>query len=127
MARNRKLELNNVGSGRWETADGRFGILQRLMPINPMEVTSDFKINKEYSIHSFEDYKGPRSFIELAPEIGRVSVYREVFPWLGAYTGEGSFVLGHPELMEPKPMGRSKQVEEILNFLDDVLVENNHE
>jgi len=111
MARNRKLELDSVGIGRWMTADGRFGVLKRRRPINPMEATSDFKIQVEYSIHSFEEYDGPREFLELAPEVGRVQVFREVFPWLGEYTGEGSFEKGDPQLTAAKPMGGSPKTE----------------
>ena len=44
MSRNNKLELDNVGIGKWMTSDGRFGVFRRLMPINPMEVTLNFKI-----------------------------------------------------------------------------------
>jgi hypothetical protein len=102
MPRNLKLELNNVGPGRWLTSDGRFGVFKRMMPINPWLVTYNWKIKFEYSIHDFRDYNGPREYIELAPEVGRVGVYREVFPWLGKFTGEGSFEFGNPDRVTAK-------------------------
>ena len=108
MARNKKLELNNVAPGRWVTSDGRFAVLKIAKPINPMLVTDQWKIAYEFSIRSFEGYDGLRGFPELAPEIGRVDVYRKVFPWLGQYTGEGSFDVGNPEQMEAKPLGGSR-------------------
>ena len=105
MARNKKLELNNVASGVWFTTDGRFAVVRRRQPINPMEATVDFKITNEFSIRSFEGYDGPRNYPQLAPEVGSVSTFKEVFPWLGEYTGEGSFVVGEPMQAEPLPLG----------------------
>jgi len=123
MARNSKLELDAVGLGRWMTADGRFGVFKRNKAINPMEATVDFKIKPEYSIHSFEDYNGPKQFIELAPEVGRVDTFNQVFPWIGQYTGEGSFEKGVPDRVTAKPMGGSRKVEEALEFLSDVFTQ----
>lgn len=120
MARNSKLELDGVAPGKWMTSDGRFAVLKRNIPINPMEATADFKIQIEYSIHSFEDYNGPKQFIELAPEIGRIQSFKEAFPWLGQYTGEGSFEKGDPGRVTAKPMGGSKGVEEALQVLEDI-------
>lgn len=105
MARNKKLELNNVSSGVWFTTDGRFAVVRRRQPINPMEATVDFKITNEFSIRSFEGYDGPREYPQLAPEVGSVGTFREVFPWLGEYTGEGSFVVGDPGQSAPLPVG----------------------
>jgi len=117
MARNRKLELENIGSGRWQTSDGRFAILRRRVPIDPLGVGEKWKVKSEYSIHDFRDYDGPRNFIELAPEIGRVDSFREAFPWLGQFTGEGSFELGNPERTEAKPVGGSRKIQETRDFL----------
>ena len=94
--RNKALELNNIGTGKWITTDKRFGVVMRKYPINAMTPSFNFKIKRVYEIKSFEDYNGPREFPELAPTIGRVDVYRKVFPWLGVYTGEGSFKKGDP-------------------------------
>lgn len=123
MARNNKLELDSSGIGTWSTADGRFSIVRRSIPINPMEATSDFKIRIEYSIHSFEDYDGPTQYPQLAPEIGRIDTFKEAFPWLGEYTGEGSFELGNPSLLTAKPMGGNQKIEETMNVLEDVFCE----
>jgi len=126
MPRNKKLELDNIAPGKWLTADGRFGVFRRFKAINPMEVTSDFKVGKEYSIHSFEEYNGPREYLELAPEVGRVENYREIFPWLGQHTGEGSFELGDPDRVTAKPMG-ARRVEEAMIVLTDVFDGRNTE
>jgi hypothetical protein len=104
------------------TTDGRFGVFKRSVPIDPMVVTEKWKIGTEYSIHDFRDYAGPKEFIELAPEVGRVKAYKEVFPWLGVFTGEGSFELGNLGRREPKSMG--KKVQEVKDFLAVVLCED---
>jgi len=105
--RNRKLELEYVCPGRWKTIDGRFVILKKIAPINPMEVTEKWKIRNEYSIRNMVGYDGPFDFPEFAPEVGVVDVYREVFPWLGKYTGEGSFEVGNPDRVKPKGLSES--------------------
>lgn len=120
MARNKNLELDNVGSGRWLTADGRFGVFRRVKAINPMEATFNFKIKKEYSIHSFVDYDGPKEWIQLAPEIGRVDTFGQVYPFLGEYTEEGSFEKGEPAVAQAKPLGGARKDSKLS---EDVLVE----
>ena len=123
MARNKKLELDSDVRGIWWTADKRFAVYRRRKPINPMEATVDFKIKQVYSIHSFEHYDGPREYPQLAPEVGRVESYKEAFPWLGKYTGEGSFEAGNPERTTAKPMGGTRKIEEAWTVLADVFGE----
>lgn len=105
MARNGKLSLEHYGPGRWKTVDGRFVVLRQLEPINPMLVTSSWKIKNVYSIRDLREYDGPREFPEFAPEVGLVGSYREVYPWLGKFTGEGSFEIGNPDRVEAKTSG----------------------
>ena len=109
-----------MGSGRWMTSDGRFGVFRRVIATTPMEVTGKWKTEMAYSIHDFRGYNGPKEFIELAPEVGRVSSYREAFPWLGEYTGEGSFEVGVPGRAEPKPVGGVRKVQEASEILQIV-------
>lgn len=130
MARNKKLELDSVGIGKWMTSDGRFAVVRRLTAINPMEVSFDLaskkdekiwkKIKLEYSIHSFEDYNGPKEFMELAPEVGRVSSFNQAYPWLGQYTGEGSFEKDNPELITAKTPGVKNGIVEAVEVLSEV-------
>lgn len=120
MARNKRLELTYVGLGKWFTSDGRFAVLKQMRPIDPMLATMRWKIQYVYSIRSFVDYNGPREWPELAPEIGRVGVYKDVFPWLGKYTGEGSFEMGNPERIEAKPMGGNR-IQEARKMRDRLL------
>lgn len=122
MARNKKLELNSVSSGVWFTTDGRFAVVRRRKPINPMLVTNDFKVANEFSIRSFEAYDGPREYPQLAPEIGKVGAFREVFPWLGEFTSEGSFVAGDPAHGKPLPLG-GRRVQEDFDVRGELLVE----
>lgn len=109
MARNRNLSLEYVGYGRWKTMDGRFMILRQAVPINPMEITSNWKIATEYSIRDFREYDGPADFPQLAPQVGVVGTYGEVYPWLGKFTGEGSFELGNPNRIRAKVPGPIKE------------------
>ena len=122
MARNKKLELNSVSSGVWFTTDGRFAVVRQRKPINPMLVTNDFKIANEFSIRSFEGYDGPKEYPQLAPEIGKVDVFKEVFPWLGEFTGEGSFVVGDPVHSKPLPLG-GRRVQEDFDVRGELLGE----
>lgn len=105
MARNKKLELEYQSSGKWKTADGRFAIVKRAVADEPWKVTENWKIKYEYSIHDLREYGGPMEFPEFAREIGRVQRQTDVFPWLGKYTGEGSFELGNPDLTKPRTGG----------------------
>lgn len=123
MPRNKRLELNHVAPGVWFTTDKRFAVVRRLKPIKPLEVTADFKISKEFSIRSFVGYDGPREYPQLAPEVGVVETFREVFPWLGKYTGEGSFVAGDPGQTKPLAVGERRQNESVDVFADLVLTE----
>lgn len=108
MARNAKLALEYVRRGVWRTVDGRFFVLKEMVPADPMLVTSQWKIAYRYSIRDFRDYDGPTEYPELAPEVGVVGAYREVYPWLGRFTGEGSFEVGNPGREEAKvPGGKS--------------------
>lgn len=95
--RNKGLELNNIYPGRWLTTDGRFGIFKRALAVNDPYITEKWKIKLVYSIHDLRDWNGPKEFMELATEIGRVDTYAQIYPWLGQYTGEGSFENGNPE------------------------------
>ena len=114
MPRNNKLELENVGPRKWITADGRFGVVQMLKPIPPGYYTTEVykrKVEYVYTIRDLAEFDGPENFYELAPEIGRVDKFSQVFPWLGKYTGEGSFDTEDVEKTTPKN-GTVKQVRE---------------
>lgn len=122
MARNKKLELKNVGSGRWLTTDGRFGIMKRPSSMRTDWPMDKWKIEHEYSIHMMDDTGVPPQFFELAPEVGRVKAQKDIFPWLGQFTGEGSFEIGNPGKVVAKVPGvmsgkRKEMKGEILNLL----------
>ncbi len=103
MPRNNKLELDNVSPRKWITADGRFGVVQMRRPMKKFYTTEVFskKVEYVYSIRDLSTFDGPENFYELAPEIGQVETFGEVFPWLGRYTGEGSFDTNDPARYKP--------------------------
>jgi hypothetical protein len=120
MPRNKRLELNNVGSGKWVTSDGRFAVVRRQKPVDVTRLTANWKPETEYSIRSFEDYDGPQQYAELAPEVAVVQTFKEVYPWLGEHTGEGSFERGDPEKKEAKPIG-GKRIQEARDLRAELL------
>ena len=113
MPRNSKLELENVNQRKWKTVDGRFGVVQMLKPIPPGYTVEVYKRKVEYvySIRNLDSFDGPENFYELAPEIGRVDKFNRIFPWLGQYTGEGSFDTEDVERSTPKT-GNARGVSE---------------
>lgn len=119
--RNKKLELEYSGPGKWKTSDGRFAVVKRMLADEPWKVTENWKIRFEYSIHNLVGYKGPFEFVELAPEVGRVQAQKDVFPWLGRFTGEGSFELGNPEKMTHNGDENANLKSETIEFLFNVL------
>lgn len=121
MPRNHRLEIEYVAPRKWRTADGRFGVFKMLKPINPMMVTEIWK-NKIKYIYSIRDLRSfdIENFYELAPEIGRVDKFSDVFPWLGRYTGEGSFDRDNVEQTLPKG-GPKKRIQEVRDICEQLL------
>lgn len=83
MPRNKNLELNYVGRGSWATTDGRF-VIVRVPRKAAFESASYERQKKEYdySIRDLRGYQGPKEFPLLAPELGRVRTYSQVYNWL---------------------------------------------
>jgi hypothetical protein len=52
-----------------------------------------------------------REYMQIAPEIGRVESFKEVFPWLGRHTGEGSF--DTEDIERTKPRGMAEDIDKI--------------
>jgi hypothetical protein len=105
VPRNKKLELENIAPGCWRTADRRFAIIREVLPTDPMRVTQDWKIRQSYAIYDLRAYDGPIEYPQFAPRVGMVQTHREIYPWLGKFTGEGSFERGNPDLVKPKAPG----------------------
>lgn len=122
MSRNHKLEIEYVAPRKWKTADGRFGVFKMLKPINPMMVTEIWKnkIQYVYSIRDLRLFDMPGNFYELASEIGRVNRFSDIFPWLGKYTGEGSFDRDNVEQVMPKG-GTKKRIQEVRDLCKQLL------
>jgi len=120
MPRNKRLELEYVSPNKWRTADSRFGIIKLRKPINPMQASVDFKIKYYYSIRDLRDFEMLEDgYYILANEIGRVDTYAEVFPWLGKYTGEGSFDTEDVNQITPR---KASGINELRNLKDEVIV-----
>lgn len=83
----RKLELEYVAPGKWVTTDGRFGVIKKFKPINPME-TSELPAKNRRHIFSVRDLR-ERTFTglyyELAPEIYQAQRFADVHPWLSEF------------------------------------------
>ena len=117
MARNRKLELNSIGRGRWMTSDRRFGVVRTKIPIEQMDASGDWQINYRYSIRDLNGESFLVEYMELAKEIGNLERFKDVFPWLGRYTGEGSFDTDDPERSVPK----SGLAEDVRKMKDELI------
>lgn len=92
MAANSRLELEYVAPGKWVTLDGRFGVVKKPRPINPMETSELPPKNRRhiFSVRDLRDRTFYGLYYELAPEIYQASRFADVHPWLVDFASEKS-------------------------------------
>jgi len=77
-------EIEFVGPGKWITTDGRFGVIKKFRPINPME-SSELPGKRDRHVFSVRDLRNRTYtglFYELSPELYQARRFKDVVPWI---------------------------------------------
>ena len=78
------MELEYVSIGKWITTDGKFAVVKKPKPINPMESSELPPKNRRhvFSIRDLRDRNYSGMAYELSPELTFVETFKEVIPYL---------------------------------------------